>query len=163
MSSFKDFLRGYNNKIVVPSLEAIQKIIVFYYDKNIDMLKFGCTLPNLTNISLHKSTHANFYPFTEGDKDLWKKMERMSLMVHLSFLHAKQLLMKLFFESLQTYANLLPELMPANHIPTRCVNPCPPVFIRVGISIQKPADSHLDKTRPVALRIQSCLFFTNKT
>ena len=33
------------------------------------------------------------------------------------------------------------------------------VFIRVGIAIQKPLESHLDKTRPVALKIWSCLIF----
>ena len=80
----------------------------------------------------------------------------MLLVVPLSFLHAKQLLMKLLFESLQKNANLLLGLMPANYIPTRCLNPCLPVFIRVGISIQKRVESHLDKTRPAALRIWSC-------
>ena len=89
-------------------------------------------------------------------KTFWKKFEKMLLVVHLSFLHGKQLLMKLLFESLQTYANLLLELMPANYIPTRCVNPCPTVFIRFGISIQKRVDPHLDKTRPTALEIWSC-------
>ena len=83
-------------------------------------------------------------------------MEKMLLVVHLSFSHAKQLLMKLFFESLQTYANLLLELMPAKYIATRCVNQCLPVFIRVGISIQKRVDSHHDETRPAALKIWSC-------
>ena len=80
----------------------------------------------------------------------------MLLVAHLSFSHAKQLLMKLLFESLQTYANPLLELMPANYIATRCVNPCPLVFIRVGISIQKRLDLHLDKTRPAALKTWSC-------
>ena len=74
MSSFKDFLRWYNNKDVVPTLEAMQKMIVFYHDKDIDMLKLGCTLPNLANICLHKSTDAKVYPFTEGDKDLLEKI-----------------------------------------------------------------------------------------
>ena len=55
-------LRWYNNEDVVPTLEAMQKMIVFYHDKNIDMLKLGCTLPNLANICLHKSTDAEFYP-----------------------------------------------------------------------------------------------------
>ena len=53
-------------------------------------------------------------------KTFWKNFEKMLLVVHLLFLHAKQLLMKLLFESLQTSANLLLRLMPANHIPTRC-------------------------------------------
>ena len=74
MSSFKDFLRWYDNKDVVPTLEAMQKMIAFYHDKNIDMLELGCTLPNLANICLHKSTDANFYPFREGDKDLLEKI-----------------------------------------------------------------------------------------
>ena len=49
--------------------------------------------------------------------------------------------------------------MPANYTTTRCANPCPPVFKRLGISIQKSVDLHLDKTRPVALKIWSCLIF----
>ena len=73
MSSFKDFLRWYNNEDVGPTLEAMQKMIAFYHDKGIDMLKLGCTLPNLAHICLHKSTDAKFYPFTEGDKDLLEK------------------------------------------------------------------------------------------
>ena len=72
------------------------------------------------------------------------------MVVHLSFLHAKQLLMKLLSDNLQTYANLLLGLMPGNYIPTRCLNQCRPVFIRVGVSIEERVDSHLDKTRPAA-------------
>ena len=70
MSSFKDCLRWYNNKDVVPTLKAMQKLIPFYHDKEIDMLKVSCISPNLADICLHKSTGAKFYPFTEGDKDL---------------------------------------------------------------------------------------------
>ena len=101
----------------------------------------------------------NFIPSQREIKTYWKIFEKTSLVAHLSFLHAKQLLMKLLSRGLQTYANLMLEFMPANYTPTRCANPCPPVFIRVGISIQKPEDSHLDKTRPVALKIWSCLIF----
>ena len=73
-SSFKDFLRWCNNKDVVPTLEAMQKVIASYHDKNIDMLKLGCTLPSLANICLHKSTDAQVYPFTEEDKELLRKI-----------------------------------------------------------------------------------------
>ena len=38
---FKDFLMWYNNKNVVPTLEAMQKKIEFYHQKEIDMLKLG--------------------------------------------------------------------------------------------------------------------------
>ena len=53
---FSDFLKWYNNKDVVPTLKAMQKMIEFEHNKGIDLLKLGCTLPNLANICLHKST-----------------------------------------------------------------------------------------------------------
>ena len=74
MRSFKDFLRWYNNKDFVPTLEVMQKMIDVYHDKDIDMLKLGSTLPNHANICLHKSTDAKVYPFTEGDKDFLEKI-----------------------------------------------------------------------------------------
>ena len=49
-------------------------MIAFYHDKDIDMLKLGCTLPNLANICLQRFTDAKLYPFTEGDKDLLEKI-----------------------------------------------------------------------------------------
>ena len=52
----------------------MQKLIAFYHDKNVDMLKLGCTLPILANICLYKSTDAKFYPFIEGDEDLLEKI-----------------------------------------------------------------------------------------
>ena len=70
MTSFNVFFRWYNKKNVVPILEAMQKMIAFYHDKDIGMLKLGCILPNLANICLLNSTDAKFYPFMEGDKDL---------------------------------------------------------------------------------------------
>ena len=60
----------YNNKDIVPTLEAMQKLIAFYHDKDIDIMRLGCTLPNLANICLHKSTDANVYPFTKPYNDL---------------------------------------------------------------------------------------------
>ena len=70
---FKDFLRWYNNKEVVPTLETMTKMIELYHSKRTDMLKLGCTLPILANICLHSSTNVNFYPFPEGDKNLLEK------------------------------------------------------------------------------------------
>ena len=69
MCTLKDFLRWYNNKDVAPTLEALKKMLAFYNKKGIDMLELECTLPNLANTCLHKSTSAKFYPFTETDKD----------------------------------------------------------------------------------------------
>ena len=74
MTTFREFLRWYNNKDVVPTLDAMQKMIEFYHDKRIDMLKLCCTLPNLANICLHKSTDYKFYPFFSSDSDLLEKI-----------------------------------------------------------------------------------------
>ena len=138
INSIKDFLRWYNKEDVVKTLEAIQKMIVFYHDK--DMLKLGWTLPNLANACLHKSTDAKFPPFMKRDKDLSKKVRKDVVGGPSIVFTRKAVVDETFFESLQTYANILLELMPANFIPNRCVNPCPPVFIHVGISIQKPVE-----------------------
>ena len=79
MSTFRDFVKWYNNKDVFPTLEAMQKTMEFYYNKGIDMLKLGCTLPNLANVCLHQSTNHKFFPFVESHKDLHdKKREDMT-------------------------------------------------------------------------------------
>ena len=57
-----------------PNTRSNAKMVAFYQKKEIDMLKLGCTLPNLANICLHKSTNAKLYPFTETDKDLLQKI-----------------------------------------------------------------------------------------
>ena len=49
-------------------------MIEFYNNKRIGLLKLGCTLPNLANIRLHKSTDSKFYPFLESDIDLFDKI-----------------------------------------------------------------------------------------
>ena len=67
MQFFSDFFNWYNKKDVVPTLETMQKRIEFYHNKGIDMLKLGCTLPDLANICLHKSTGSKLYPLTESD------------------------------------------------------------------------------------------------
>ena len=56
MQCFSDFLKWYKNKHVVPTLEAMRKMIEFYHMKWIDVLKLGCTLPNwlvVLLLSLH--------------------------------------------------------------------------------------------------------------
>ena len=69
MQSFKNF-RWYNNKDVVPTLEAMKKMIEFYHSISIDMLKLDCTLTNLAKICLHSSKNVKFHTFPEGDKDM---------------------------------------------------------------------------------------------
>ena len=45
-----------------------------YHNEEIDLLKFGCSLPKLANICLHKSTNNKLNPFVELDKDLHDKI-----------------------------------------------------------------------------------------
>ena len=73
MGTYKDFLRWYNNKDGVQTLEAMQKLLAFYHKKGTDMLKLGFTLANLANFCQHKSTRAKIYPFAETDKVLLQK------------------------------------------------------------------------------------------
>ena len=157
MSSFKDISRRYNNKDVVPTLEAMQKMIAFYHDKDIDMLKLGCTLPNLANICLHKSTDAKFYPFTEGDKELLEKIREDVVGGPSIVFTRKAVVDESFIQKSTNLCKSIVRIDASQLYPTRCVNPCRPVFIRVGISIQKLVNSHLDKTRPAALKKCSCL------
>ena len=72
MQSFKDFLRWYDNKDVVPVLEAMQKKVELYHNNDIELLKLGCTLHNLANICLHSFTSASFNRFTDSDKDCFE-------------------------------------------------------------------------------------------
>ena len=74
ISTFRDFFKRCNNKDVVPTLEAIQKMMEFYHNKGVDLTKLGFTLPNLANICLHKSTKHRFFPFVESYKDLLDKI-----------------------------------------------------------------------------------------
>ena len=73
MCTFKEFKCWYKNKDVVPTLEAMQKVVDFYHNKRVDLLNPGCTLPNLAFICLHRSTTAKFYPFTESYRALLEK------------------------------------------------------------------------------------------
>ena len=74
MNTFKDFFQWYNKKDAVPTLEAMQNTINFHDDIDIDMLKLDCTLLNLAKVFLHKSTDAEFHPFTEVDKNFLEKI-----------------------------------------------------------------------------------------
>ena len=68
-----DFLRWYNKKDVLPTLEAMQKNVEFSHIKAIDMLKLGCTLPNLANICLHSSPSAETFYWQKANDICFQK------------------------------------------------------------------------------------------
>ena len=45
MKTMRDFLMWYNNRYVVPFLDAIDKQFAFYKQQNIDMFKDGVSVP----------------------------------------------------------------------------------------------------------------------
>ncbi|PIK33652.1 hypothetical protein BSL78_29538 [Apostichopus japonicus] len=72
MTSFRDFLEWYNNKDVVPFLEALDKMFHFYKEKKIDMFKQGISVPGLTLRYLFKDIRKDFFClFPESHKDLY--------------------------------------------------------------------------------------------
>jgi hypothetical protein len=48
MKTMKEFLTWYNNKDVVPMLEALEKMFQFNQNRHIDMFKDGISVPELT-------------------------------------------------------------------------------------------------------------------
>ena len=156
---FSDFLKWYNNKDVVPILEAMQKMIEFYHHKGIDMLKLGCTLPNLANICLHKSKDSKFFSFTELDKDLLGKIREDMVGSPSIVFTRKAVVMKLLYANHQTCANQLLVSMLVSFIPTQCVKQSLLDCIRDGSTILKPRDSQLAKTNLAPLRIWFCRIF----
>ena len=50
------------------------KMIEFYHNKGIDLLKLGFALLNLANNCMHNPKDSKFHPFTDSDKDLLEKI-----------------------------------------------------------------------------------------
>ena len=158
MCTFKDFLRWYNNKNVVPMLEAMQKMVDFYHNKGIDMLKLGCTLPNLANICLQKSTTAKFYPLTESNKDLFGKL-REDIVGGPSIVFTRKAVMdETFIRDSTNCAKVLSNLILVSFILSLCVKQCQLVCTRDGSLIRNLASLNRVKTRRF-LKTWSCHTF----
>ena len=126
MPVFKDFSKKYNNKDVVETLEAMRKIIKFYHNKGIDMIKLGRTLPNRANMCLHKSTNYKLYPFCERDKDFCEKIREYMTDGPSIVFTRKAVVDKTFIRnsSNQIFLNQLYELMQASFTFSQCVKIC---------------------------------------
>ena len=72
MKSMRDFLVWYNNRDVIPFLEAIDKQFAFYKQQNIDMFKDGVSVPGLTLLYLFNELPSNtfFTVFNQTNSDL---------------------------------------------------------------------------------------------
>ena len=157
MCTFKDFLRWYNNKDVVPTLEAMQKMLAFYHMKGIDMLELGCTLPILANNCLHKSTNTKFYPFTETDKDLLQKI-REDMVGGPSIVFTRKVVVEKTFirDSRKICKSFVGIDAKVSCILILCASPCQQDYTRDGNMTQNQIDLNLNRTNPEILRTWLC-------
>ena len=125
----------------------MQKKVAFYHNKDIDKLKLRCTVPNLANICLHKSTDATLYLFTDGDKDLLKKLREDVVRGAPIVFRRRAVVDEIFVRKTTNICKSFVGIDASQPYPTQCVNPFPPVYISVGIWIQKPVDAHVDKNK----------------
>ena len=72
MKTMRDFLVWYNNRDVVPFLQAIHKQFAFYQQQNIDMFKEGISVPGLTLLYLFNNIPSKTYfaVFNKTNSDL---------------------------------------------------------------------------------------------
>ena len=72
MKTMHDFLVWYDNRDVVPFLDAIDKQFAFYKQQNIDMFKYGGSVPGLTLLYLFNELPLNtfFTVFNQTNSDL---------------------------------------------------------------------------------------------
>ena len=72
MTTLRDFLVWYNNRDVVPFLQAIDRQFAFYRQRGIDMFKQGISVPGLTLLYLFNDLQEKTYftIFNEKNKDL---------------------------------------------------------------------------------------------
>ena len=153
MQYFLDFLKWYKNKDVVPALQAMEKMIEFYHNKRIEMLKLGCTLPNLANIYLRKSTASKFYPFTESDKDLLEKIREEVVGCPSIVFTRKAVVDETFTRKSSNLCKSIIVSMVVIILPTQCANQSLLDCIRVGSTILKLTNSQLAKTNLAPLRL----------
>ena len=156
MCTFKDFLRWYNNKDVVPTLEAMQKMLAFYHKKGIDMLKLGCTLPYLANICLHKSTSAKFYPFTESENDLLQKIREDMVGGPSIVFTRKAVVDETFIRKSENICKSIVGIDASQLYFFLCASPCQQDYTRDGNMTQNLIDLKLNRTNPETLRTWLC-------
>ena len=159
LSSFKVFLRWYNNKDVFPTLEAIQIKIAFYHDENTDMLKLGCTLPNLANIYLHKLTDASFYSSAEAYKDLLETNADVVVCSSFIIFGRKSVVDEIFVGKLTNICKPNTE-SDASHPYTYSMGQLMPTSLYTRWDLDSGTNtSILRQKKPLALKLRSCYIF----
>ena len=76
MTTFRDFLKWYNNLDVQPFVQAVENMQQFYKDKNIDLFKIAISVPGIARKLLFDSTNANFPLFSYATQDIFKTIKK---------------------------------------------------------------------------------------
>ena len=76
MTTMKDYLIWYNNRDVVPFLEALEKQFNFYKQLGVDMFKDGISVPGLTLKYLFKTSSSTFCLYDKKNSDLHDLVSR---------------------------------------------------------------------------------------
>ena len=87
MTTMRDFLVWYNNRDVVPFLEAIDKQFAFYQQRHIDMFRDGISVPGLTLLHLFNDLTPETH-FNEKNKDL-HHLTKEGIEYHISLVQDK--------------------------------------------------------------------------
>ena len=122
------------------------------------MLKLGCTLQNMANFCLHKSTSAKFYSFTETHKDLLQKIWEEMVGDPAIVFTRKTVVDETFKRNSRNIWKFLLALTQASFVPILCVSPCQQDYTRDENMTQNPIGLNLNKTNPETLRTWLCHF-----
>ena len=76
MTSFRDFLRYYNNADVIGFVHAVVKMLEFYFDREIDLFKDTISLPNLARAELFKCGKSLFPLFDYQNQDIYRTIQQ---------------------------------------------------------------------------------------
>ena len=156
-STFRDFVEWYNNKGVVPTLEAMQKMIEFYHNKGIDILKLGCKLPHLAKICLLMSTNHKFFPFVESYRDAHDKIrEDMTGGPSIVFTR-KAVVDQTYIRNSENICKSIVGIDASQLYPFQCVKKCQQGSTHDRSSTQILKNSNLEPINLEHLRTWSCL------
>ena len=131
----------------------MQKMLAFHHKKGIDQLMLWCTLRNLPNLCLHKSTSAECYPFTETDNDLLQTFREDAVGGPSIIFRRKAVVDETFIRNSTKFVILLTQ---ASYILFLCVSPCEQDYTRDGNMTQILIGLNLNKTNLEALRTWLC-------
>ena len=104
-----------------------------------------------TNLLMQKSI-----PLTEGDKESLEKFREDVVGDSSIVFPRKAVVDEVFIKKSKSSCKSIVGIDTSQLQHFRCVIPCQPVLIRLGISIHRRVDLRVDETRPAILKIWSC-------